>query len=91
MKKLIMLLPIFMLVGCSSMLKTHTVYKTKEVFIPVDTCTKSELPIIPELPIYTLTEEDKGDVDKIAKYYRSSIAICEVHLEILQNQLKVYK
>jgi len=90
MKKLIVLLSV-LLVGCGSILKTHTVYETRDVFIPVDTCTKAELPIRPTLPIYTLTEKDKGDVDKIAKYYRASVAICEVHLEVLENQLRVYK
>lgn len=91
MKRLIILLAVISLTGCFGTLKTHTVYKTKDILVPVDTCSKATLPVRPKLPIYTLTEKDRGDYDKIVKYSKASLDILETHITILENQLKIYE
>jgi len=82
-------LVILLLTGCSP--KIHTVYETKEVFIPVYSCEKVTVPKQPILPIDSLSITDKSNVDKIAKSYSISVDILKTHVQILENKLKVYE
>lgn len=86
-KIIIALLLVVSLSGCVT---EHTT-RAKIVKIPIIICPVPEHTEIPVLAIEALTEEDKGDWEKIAKSYAVTIIRLQAYSKDLREQIEVYR
>lgn len=83
---IVLLMMTVLLTGCGT-----TTTKTQVVKVPIIICPVPEYIIEPVLAIETLNDEDKGDWEKIAKAYASTIVTQEAHIQKLRAQLQIYR
>ena len=90
MVKLIIVLSIITLLSIG-MFGCETNNRAKIVKVPIIICPVPEHILDPILPVDVLTNEDKGDWEKIAKSYALSLVRQEAYIEKLKAQLEVYR
>jgi hypothetical protein len=84
----VILLTAFLIGCCEPIVRTEIV----EVMIPVKAqCPKPDPITKPQLPVNSLTQEDKNNHEKIAKQYAASIAVCMSYAEEQEEVLNSYR
>lgn len=64
---------------------------TKKVYVPVATCPAPKEISKPEIPISSLTNEDKDDPKKVSKSYVITIKTLQQHIDELTAIIEGYK
>lgn len=91
-KNIILVLLLFLIVGCGSNKQIVKEYIIKEVKVPVvEECPTPPNLEKPDLIIDTLTNQDTNDPGKVSKAYKATVKQLQGYIEQLESILDAYR